>query len=305
MENYRPAGPPIWKKFLLNPLLHVSVIFVLVFGGVLYIQKRQKEQMLARVEFLSGGPLVIEKGSQSSEISADATTEPITESTPIQPPPTPAQPSTTSPPVTTSAALATQNLSKKDTSAIGSVKLKITFAEVDNDTLKKWIPEIQKSGQFMELGDSNFGTIANSDQKMSLDKVTSFQSLEKTFDSSHKSQTFFSGVKSTEDDNDFGVGGLVSIVKSDDGRFHAEVEVMRSPHFSEGPDKAPRVINTGELNINGKTAILIWGFLPHKPPFDLQEMPSDGVLKIYNSPQFKSGKSEFTLILEFDTPLAQ
>jgi hypothetical protein len=314
MENFTPKPQSFGSQLLSHPALHISMIFIVVFVAVAYIKGHEKKTFLEQVEKIPTGLAVIEPTPppQQKEVA-------LTASAQLPPPPGPEQPATNTAPVSTAtpsniptptaspathSALATETTIGAKALLGGSAaadeqrrstKVRIVYAEVDDLTLKKWIPEMQAAGQYAEA-DWRMGMLPNIEKKMAEDRsIVTLETIEKSFDGSHLNHEWFSG--KSGDGQEAGLKASLNLRDWEGPQIRGEIKVTRSL------DNSDLKVIESDLESPPKAGWVIWKVLNPKANVarELLDDPKS-LFQIYRSARFKNERSDFTIFLVFDTP---
>lgn len=327
MDAFRPKAPPMMKTLLGNPAFHIGIVVVLAIGAWVMIRQNQKRELAQRMQFLSQGPVVVER-SQKPEppvavTAAEAENSPERAGFPPPPPPptdlgqesqalrgqleaAARQPRQREARVEAklTATLDSQT-TNSETAARDQVKLIAYYTELDQAALGSLIRESQRSGQYNSMGDAFWGVVPNFDQQMvAMKNVRTVARENKTFDSGQPVQQWFIGHHSPTGDPEQDQGLTIYLsLNEGEGVLRGEIEVQRS--FREGARGTPnnKMSYPAAFELRPGQGFMIGGILPRRPNFE----PSDnidmtqGFMSIFRSAQFQSGQTQFTLLLEFDT----
>ncbi len=314
MDAYKPVQTPTWKKVVFNPFLHVAIIFGLVFATISYIRQRQKEELRARVEFLKGGPVLVERGAQPTEggsASADATAN-----TGAPPPEVP--PGSEAPPPTTdsTAAASTQSAAPAEAALTRSAmaptaaaktapnRAVVIYAEIDRRVLNTWVNEMRSSGQLKNFDSVAMGPLPQISQKMKNSGVKILQQLELSLANQPSPFEWFAGTHRGQDpETEMGFFSSLIVNESKDGLIHGEIEVQRAFRDPADPAKTmERVSFGGAFEMPMGSGFVMRGLLPSKYGADLSDdNNSDPFMSVLKSRAFRNEETEFTLIIDFDT----
>lgn len=329
METYRPAKVPLWKKILKSPVLHIVLIVVLVLVSILYVRQKQKEELLARVQYLKGGPLLVEKSQQGADIQVGASAETQAQIAQGSAPapangaaisasesaigadagPSPSASANTNPvPVAANARSATPGnpASIDATAATAKFPTKVTaiYAEVDVATLNSWMDEARASNALRSFDEVLMGPIPKMATKMRSGGIKILQRVEQPLEAMAIPVEWFTGThRGTDPENEIGLFASLLIGDSKDGLTRGEIEVQRA--FRDPADATKsieRISYGGNFELPAGSGFFMRGLLPRKFATELDEQAHpDPFLSILKSPAFREGQTEFTLILEFDT----
>lgn len=329
MDNFRPTAPPAWKKVVSNPFLHVGFIFILVFVSILFIRKQQRDELRARVEYLKGGPVLVERQQAVAATQASESTEQITEMSAGEndlPQPTPEQnqaalssalnaaanapaPDSAAPSTTVAAqraALAGTMANVSTTANVAAnVKMTVTYAEVDTNTLNTWFDEMRAAGQLRPFDNVMMGSLNQAANKIkAASSFKSLQKIERTLDSNNATAEWFAGTHhGGEPETEMGLFSSLTLIETTNGLFRGEVEIQRAFRDPKDPTKTmDRVSFGGPFELTPGTAYLMAGLIPRQYVADLpQDQNPDAFLSIFKSQAFINRQTEFTLLIEFDT----
>lgn len=321
MENFKPVGDPFWKKILGNPFVHVGFIFCLVFISILFIRKQQREDLRARVEYLKGGPILVERqepettrnAPQNTANRAQPTSAMTTETANGTLPPAPgAGPTPISP--SAPASVAANSLggrmlkpSSSDTQTkSGPMKMLVTYAELDRVTLDAWLDEMRAAGQLRQFGAVSMGTLNQAAVKMkSARNLKVLQKINRNFEPANPTLEWFVGTHHGSDpENETGLfSSLTMNSDNKEGLIRGELEVQRAFRDPKDVTKTiERVSFGGPFELMPGGAYLMTGLIPRNYATELEdEMNPDAFLSIFKSRPFLNRETEFTLIMEFDT----
>lgn len=328
MDHFRPTAPPVWKKVLSNPFLHVGFIFVLVFGAILFIRQQQRAELLARVEYLKGGPVLVERqqtvtatqSSEGTETTSDMSAE--NASSPQAPPDIPQplaagafQAATTAadaasarseiPSATVPAGTQTTLAAATTAGVSRPIKMIVTYAEVDVNTLNTWFDEMRAAGQLRPFDNVMMGPLNQAANKIrAASNFKSLQKIERTIDMTNPTSEWFAGTHHGGDpDTEMGLFSSLTLLENANGLLRGEVEIQRAFRDPKDLTKAmDRVSFGGPFELNAGTAYLMAGLIPRQYVADLpQDQNPDAFLSLFKSSAFINRQTEFTLLIEFDT----
>lgn len=311
MENFTPKTPSMGSQILTHPALHISAIFIIVFVAVAYIKGREKKSFLEQVEKMPTGRAVIE-ATPTPETSTNPTDSGALAANSATPDTTTAGASPTTSPVANAPAatpMSARALVPTETAPAGralmagasvdeqkrTTKVRVIYAEVDDLTLKKWIPEMQAAGQYAEA-EWRMGMLPNLEKKIAEDRsIVTLETIEKSYDGAHPTHEWFNG--KSGDGQEFGLKTSLSLREWDGSQVHGEIRVTRTLDSSD-----LKVIET-DLEAPPKAGWVFWKVLNPKAVVsrDLLE-DTKSFFQIYKSARFKNERSDFTIFLVFDTP---
>ncbi len=327
MKLYRPKSTPVWKKILTHPLLHVSFIFLLVFASIVFIRERRREELRARVEYLKGGPVLVEREQASSvQVSAStdaqaalaespeksqevatsvspagsaAATGPTTTIASVESGPPPASP----PSLPTATSLLSKTAKSSDSKV--SKKFVTVYAEIDSRILNTWVDEMRATGQLRSFDEASMGPLLQINQKLkSARGIKILSRVEHQMAPSVLSLEWFVGThRGAEPENEIGFYSSLALGDSKDGVIRGDIEVQRA--FREPPGGAgkpiERVSFSSPFELPAGAGYLMRGILPKRFATELDEEANpDPALSILKSRNFASGETEFVFLLEFE-----
>jgi hypothetical protein len=306
MESYRPQKPPLMGRIVGSAFFQISFVFLIVFVAIFYIRQKQKEELASRVEFLKGGPLIVEKTfTPNPPAQAESSPPPVAtaEAPPPPPPPPPTQAT-----VPASAAMAMQTPpavsdKAKNPSQNTLVKMHLLYAEVDKVTMDMLRQESQATGQYTDFGDFKAGAIPATRKVTRERGVRILHREEKNFTQANPSQNWLTGPASANGEFHLGFSSAAAVEVTQKGLIKGEIEIHHTFHENNDPNEPPvsRPYPSTSFELNPGMS---WMMSLSVPPVQQEEpgkTESDGIMRIFQSPQFKSGRTEFTLFIEFDT----
>lgn len=320
MELFRPAKVSLWKRILSSPLLHVGFVFVLVFASIFYIRQKQREELQARVEYLKGGPLLVER-SQPTQVQLDASSEAQAQIAQQAPPPAPAAAPSASnastegsehlggdPAVGVSAdktqSQAPAILANQRTASAGPTRVRIIYAEVELPLLNAWTEEMRQNNYLRIFDDVAMGALPNVSQKLKSERgIKILQRIEQPLSHPSPPLDWFVGThRGLDPESEMGFYSSLVVGDFKEGLLRGEIEIQRAFRDPKDPTKTmERISHGGPFELPSGHGFMIRGLLPRKFITDLEEAAQpDPVLSIFKSPAFREGLTEFTMILEFD-----
>lgn len=329
MDRFKPADSPVWKKILGSPFLYVSLTFLVVFASIRYVREQQREELKTRVEYLRGGPVLIERKEAPAETQAateaappqknmneqtsapDESMSSETAASTVPAPKTQIPPPAESPPPPSSTASATPPAAVKAAETGSSLKpagnrVTVIYAEIEQTTLNAWMEEIKANGHLRTFDEVSMGPLPHIEQKLKSSRgVKILQQMNHPFQPTSQAPIeWFAGTHRTQDpDNEIGFLNSLLMGDSKDDLVRGEIEVQRAFRDPSDPGRAmERISYGGPFELPTTSGFIIRGLLPRKYATRLDdESNSDPFLSIFKSSAFRNGQTEFTLILEFDT----
>lgn len=323
MENYKPVKTPAWKKVAFSPFLHVGIIFILVAMTIFFIRQRQKDELRARVEYLKGGPVLVERVQQTDqasapiagEASATALSEESTSTTTL---PSAAESNAGSPsgaPPSAAATAATESApapagvraaQPSATTANRNTpnRAVIIYAEIDRRVMNTWMNELRTAGQLRSFDSVTMGPMPQISQKMKNPGIKILQQLEISLLNQASPYEWFAGThRGTDPENEMGFFSSLVVSDTKDGLIRGEIEVQRAFRDPNDPTKAmERISFGGPFEMPMGAGFVMRGLLPGRYGMDLgEENNSDPFLSILKSRGFRTEETELVLIIDFDS----
>jgi len=301
MDEFHPATPPLWKTLAGSPVLHVLLVFLAVTSSVLFIRQHHRAELRERAEFIQGGPILVEKrnleASSPGELAEGEVSLETSSSTAegAKWSETPPSPSGESPPQAPESKLSasSETTTAPNTDLTKKPKLRVSYYELPRNLIDDLALEMQTGGQYLRFDESQWGVVPDFRKKIQTwQGALNLEQTEKVIELNGTEIQWFNGQDS----------GLEYFLQATEeaGLIRAELEIQRV--FKEGESKTPiRKSFPVTFEISAQQAFVATGLLPRNAVFDGPK-PSAGFLKIFNSAQFLSRQTEFTLVLEFDTP---
>ena len=311
MEFFIPKKPPAMKQFYSSAWFQMALIFCIVFSATFYIRKKQREDLQSRVEYLKSGPTIVEKQGLQTEAASNsqmAASEPAS---------TPSGSTTTAAPVAmtggreafsnpSAGSAISQTLSARSTGAgytdaaekTKPLKLKVLYAELDQATLNFLKEESMKTGQFTQF-DGFMGAITDLNKKLSTRNIKTLQKMERKIEPGRTNIQWYIDNKSNDENQYMGLAHAVTFSESGD-TIKGEIEIMRS--FRETNDSG--IIKKSfqsNFELTKNQGFMLVGVLPHRVFLSEEDfLGTEDLFKIFQSPDFKASKTEFTLFFSFE-----
>lgn len=329
MVNFRPSAPPAWKATLRHPATHIAVLTVVVFSSIFFIRQKQREELRNRVALLKSGPVLVERGaiqaSQASGYEENTESEEAAEVTELATTEVPqGNSSNESIQVAASGAWAasgpatqandpqaprnptvTGGTAAAESARSAFVKMKVTYAEIDSNTLNSWIQESRGLGQLRSFDGVTMGTLSQIQEKLANAKVTVLQTIDRTFENVTTAEWFVGTHTSQDLENEAGLFTSIAITDPKDGMLRGDIEVQRAlKDFKDLARPTERTSFGSTFEMTAQSGYFMSGLLPRKALGLEEESQIDGALKVLNSRSFMNRETEFTLIFAFDTPTA-
>jgi hypothetical protein len=294
MENFTPKPKPVGLRILNHPALYAVTAAVLVMGLIFFIRQHQKEEMAARVQFLKGGPVIADRKVQPLTTKNFGAQTPAATAAVAAPPP---ELGAAPPPLGGPTARAL------DSAQSDVVTVHILYAEVDHETMEMLRAESQSTQQHTDFGDFRAGALPAKIHPSRERGVRVLERIEKHFDSRALSQRWFVGHKIPESEDGLGITTLINMEAfAKGGNFKGEIEIQRNFLEEGSSDEAPVRKNypSTSFELSRGMSWMINLKLPQTPQED-PTTSSEGLMRIFQSAQYKSKQTEFTVFFEFDT----
>jgi hypothetical protein len=327
MEAFKPSETPVMKKILFSPVLHVTLIFIFVFVAIFFIRQRQREELRARVEFLKGGPVLVERPQKAQGLAADANSVQNSGAAPAPPsevkevPTNPsaatassatagsisagtAQPISGASPASETAAVRAGTQALANANRTTPNRAVVIYAEIDRRVLNTWMNELRTMGQLRSFDSVTMGPLPQISQKLKNPGIKILQQLELSLANQPSPYEWFAGThRTTDTDNEMGFFSSLVLSDTKDGLIHGELEVQRAFRDPNDPTKTmERISFGGPFEMPMGSGFVMRGLLPSKYASELsEENNSDPFLSVFKSRAFRTEETELTLILDFDT----
>lgn len=317
MQSYRPAPKALGSQLLTNPFFHITIIFILVFGGSIYIMREQRKQEIARrVDYLKNGPVYAESTSNTpanSDTSSDIASGAETFQAPVASDHIAAHAENSegaaaleSNPITAATATDTNAAAPREpaesvaeTPGRASTQLKVTYALVPRAALFRMAEAGRaQGGRYVDFGEFQMGSLRNISSFMNGADV--IESVQKKFLSSLGEQIWFSGEKTAE--GNLGVTTKMTLRGREGQDLQGDIELMRALH--ELPQPGSPIVQKGygpaEFELQPGQGLYVILVLPRVPQYDEGRFAPTKFLRIYRMSDFKQKQSEFVMFMEFD-----
>jgi len=300
MESFQPKKPSFLKQIVTSTFFQILIIFIFVFGAIFYIRQKQKEELISRVEFLKGGPLIVEKATTSAEIVAETQKE--EKALPATANVTPTQAVSAASTTAAPDVQPTINPDRVSAKTAQQIKMRLIYAEVDRATMESFRQDALTTGQYTDFGEPEAGAIP-ANKKISRERGVRILHREEKEITAGPTINWFTGTTTPNGEPHLGISGITSVEISQKNILKGEIEVHRLFHESldsnEPAINRPYPATTFELH-PGMTWMMSLS-LPAFPQEEPGKSEPQGIMRIFNSPQFKNNSTEFTLFIEFDT----
>ncbi len=305
MESFKPSAPSMAQRILSNPLLHLFLAFILVCVVIIFVRLHSKEEIANRVQFLKGGPTLVSRGNGLTGLAKTTNLPPPPPPGPSsqQMPPPPTSPSHLPAMALASGAEKNESLDEGKKGFGDSVRMHLSFAEVDHQIMESLRQESRSTGQFTEFGDFKAGAIPSGKKATSERGVRILQKADEKLDREHMSASANIGEAKT-DGSFLGVTYSVLLTQIDGNTIRGEIEVLQNFHESTDLNDPPvrRTYPSTTFELTTGQSWMVSLNLPSFPQEEPDSASAEGIMRIFQSPQYKSKQTEFTLFFEFDRP---
>lgn len=289
-----------------NPWVHITIMFVLVFAGTLYIirqrQQQERQEISRRVEYLKGGPIYANTDGPPTVTASQSAGTPG-----VQPPPPP-PPVAPPPPAAAVAALPTtvaptastnRDLSHNEAhgdmasrSAAKAPRAKVTYTLVQQNLLQQMPVEV-----FEGFGDFKIGMLRNPAQYIA--KSDELESTEIKFDNENAETQWLAGERSG--DSILGLQNRLALHGSEDGVVRGEVEILRMLPDEGGSSISPQAYGPVQFAVPTGTALVISLNLPRSqlPARSLASSASK-FFRMFRTTDFMQKHSQFVMYIVFE-----
>jgi hypothetical protein len=284
MENFKPSAPPITKRILSNPILHIALAFVLIFVMILFIRHHSQQEITSRMEFLKGGPTIVSRQTPAKAPDSPPALQP-------QPPPV-------------------ANLEKQpepnaedSRKSLDAVNVNLLFTEVDHQTMESLRQDSRATGQFTEFGDFKAGALPTTKKAISERGVRVLYRAQEKMDHERMSASATVGDERT-DTAPVGVSYIITLTHLEGNTIRGEIEVAQIFHETQDLNDPPvqRSYPSTTFELTPGMSWMVTLNLPTVTQEDADSASTEGLMRIFQSPQYKSKQTEFTLFFEFDRP---
>lgn len=322
MQNYRPKPAPVSTRFLKNPMLHIAVIFVLVFAGALHIIREQRQQEISRrVDYLRNGPIyteqtaqkntkpvaaeeaetesVSEPAAQTADASASGNVERSAASEGMAPPPQAMMAAVGETTAPSGSAAEGAETSPAEAPRPREVRLRVRYALAPRPVLFRILESNRSQGQFVDFGEFQMGSVRSSGLKDQANSLYMIEEVQKTFANPQAEQMWFVGGKVGE--QQLGLTTKINLRGFEGETLRGEIELLRNLHetadLSQGA--IPKGYGPGDFGLAPQSTLMVILTLPTVPQYDEQNFTPSQFLRIFRMPDFKQKQSEFVMLFDF------
>lgn len=314
MESFKPASPPFLKRLFGSVLLQLGLIGVIAVGISFIFIRPSKFENQPRFtnarSFLqisntsttdSASSNQVEEVISSDELpelaqaknAHDGTINAYRVSNPQSA--DGREPSE----ATAQLASATASNTKAATEKIGSSRLLVTYAEVGRNTLNRLMDNSRSTGQFMNLAEYSAGIINAPEKFTASPQVKILLQVEKSIEDLRSFQWAYLIPNQKESEPDLGLMMYLDFNEVDTNSLRGNVEVQWSWKDTTGNDPYPKKTFPAFFEITGESGFFMAGIISHQSRMENENSSSHEIFKIFKSPQFKEGESEFVIFIEY------
>jgi hypothetical protein len=320
MTTFKPKTS-LWKKIVGNPGLQIAVVFVLVFSAIFYIRQARRAELLARVEYLKGGPVLVGRNTGESRLDADealevtslamqdSASQGIDESAP-PPPDRPANSAT----LRANSFAASISKDNKLGAAnnlklpIKGPKITVKYLEIERSVLDAWLNEMRTAGTLKTFDGVSVGVLPQVITK--LNSARGFKVLQTTVSPAQVGTTeWFMGTHRSEDlENEIGLFSSLLLTEVTDSLIRGDFEMQRAFRDPRDPNKTMERISFGSaFEVGSNAGYILSGVLPQRFISELPEgNKADAALSaIFKSRPFQMRETDLAVVLEIDTAPAK
>lgn len=304
MQSFKPKAESSFFKFLKNPILHVLILFAAAtYFGRQILQNREPQKWTATSSRYQGIPnnpasaskTTINETSTTSSVSntsTDSTDNTTTAST------SQSQSSAKSADSNQLAdlknkeiqvAVSNQPTANETKIDINAPVFRVTFVEISNDTLNRWMTDSASQGQYQNISDFSVGFLNEFRKRTDLN----FQVL-KSFDKKvqlGQIETELSGRLTEDGSQMMGLTTSIDYKSHDNNGLRGLVTLARNQRMSR--ENFPI-----EFELNKGAALYIVGFLKRNHFQNERDILSTAPFQIYKSNDFMTQKTEFVIVIE-------
>lgn len=174
---------------------------------------------------------------------------------------------------------------------LSSLSFKITYAEISNESLAKWVTESSNLGLYQALPDYSAGIIYDFRRK-----TETFQQTLKSADLKVNVGSANSSISGVMSDDGVQMIGLVAGIEyrsNENESIHGNINIARSSR--QGTDNFP-----AEFSLPRGAAFFIVGTIKRDSFINDRPKLTMPPFQIFKSPDFMTRKTEFVIILEHD-----
>jgi|GEM_PF-5537794 len=291
MSTYLPKPKPWLKRMVNHPVFYALIAALVAIVIVLEVKKRWENNGPGHGNNGRGGPVI---GQNSPSRNLPNSGIPVASSS-----------GAGTDPGAPAAQLLAGDAGQANPDSADLIKVQVYYAEVDHDTVEILRQESQSTQQYGDYGDLRSGALPAKSKAHKERGIRILDRVEKRFDRSHLAQQWFVGKKLNDQDEGLGISTALTLESLGAGRLHGELELTRI--FLEGTENEEGPIRRSLPVLNFEVGPgMSWMVIPRLPTVAQEDAnaSAEGILRLFQSPQFKSRQTEFTLFFEFDTSTA-
>lgn len=315
MESFKPANPPFLKRLFSSVLIQLGLIAVVAVGISFTLIKPSKFENQPRFTNARSF-LQISNTSATDEASNNLASESLTASEAEELAQAKAaqegtvnayrvaNPQATdnrepSEAVQLAAASAASASPKAAAEKATSSRLLVTYAEVGRNTLNRLMDNSRHTGQFMNLPDYSAGIISSPEKFTTSPQVKVLLQVEKSIEDLRSFQWAYLIPNQKESEPDIGLMMYLDFNEVDSNSLRGNVEVQWIWKEPGGSDSFPKKTFPAFFEISGESGFFMAGIISHQSRLENENSSSHEIFKIFKSPQFKEGESEFVIFIEY------
>lgn len=304
IDNYRPPQKPFFQRVFGDTLLQLTVILIVAALSGLYLYKNNRNEIQDRVTFFKQG-LQVSKTAPSPSPPPPSDSE-ISGITGAPPPPAALAKNVESPMAAESEAsrLSTRAKTAAPNADDSNGKITIQYAEIPQRVLTEQVFfDSRQSGQFNSLGDHVSGVWPQGKRKISTLRGLKWLGKETHNIDLGNTLQFFAGLRGGDPENDLGLTTYLEVVGVDGNLLRAHIEVVKAwrDNSAEPSGNIQRRFYPAVMELPADAYFFISGVLPRDSSLEADPyLTNIEPFKILKTPQFKSGESQFLILVEFE-----
>nr|BFD68338.1 hypothetical protein HAGR004_33600 [Bdellovibrio sp. HAGR004] len=319
MESFKPATPPLWKRFFGNPLIQLSLVVVVAGGVGITLYQKGQQNLERRVQYLKSSVQInsthgtpdlaeaapvaesnVDSTSQSSE-AADG----VVDAYKVEPPPASALAAAPTPGTSPTPAPETDSKNPRNVARTGA-HLIVYYAEVPRSRLNAIFTASRSTGQFMNFNEYTAGILP--DFKKNVLDQSDIQILHKedrTLSTSRTLQWSYAAKNRMNPSMEIGLTTFFELSDLENNSLRGNLEIQRNwlEPSPNGSFELQRKSFPAIFEIGGETGFFMSGVLPPGSGIDRpieDDLMNFEIYKILRSPRFRAGQSEFVIFVDFE-----
>ena len=287
MENYTPEAPSVLQKLISNPLVYIFFGFLFIIAAIFLVKQNKKEDFVNQFKNFKNS------GSFTSYIVSTPTSTEFNHSSHIK--------TETTVKAEKAPDSSSNSVEASKVPASEMINLHLLAAEVDHQTMENLRQESRSTGQFTEFGDFKAGALATNRKATTERGVRVLYKTDEKLDHDHMVVSSNIG-QNRSDGTMLGISYTVSLNHIEANSIRGEIEVLQNFHESSDPNEPPvqRSYPSTTFELTPGQSWMVTLTLPTAPQEESDSSSADGIMRIFQSPQYKSKQTEFTLFFEFD-----